>query len=139
MKTENKLRFGHRVIAWDKDKSKAVKGRYVYFSNGYYEILEDDRNETEGFKNCELDPEATEFVIGDEVEVKLNDGTWVLTEYCGKLNEVNEYLAVYDHETSFKHCRYPQPEPEQPEHKLAELIEKTAELMELLKKFGKSE
>ncbi len=109
MKTENKLKFGHRVIAWDDDKSIAVKGRYVYFSNGYYEILEDDRNETEGFKNCELDLKATEFVIGDEVEVKLNDGKWVLTEYCGKLNEVNEYLAVYDHETSFKHCRYPQP------------------------------
>jgi hypothetical protein len=113
MKTENKLRFGHRVIAWDNDKSEAVKGRFIVsYKDAFtypHEVLRDDNNEVDCFQNVELDLEATEFVSGDVVEVKLNDGTWVLTEYCGRLNQVNEHLVVYDHETSFKHCRYPQP------------------------------
>ena len=105
MKTENKLKFGHRVIAWDNDKSKSVKGRYVYFSNGYYEILEDDRNETEGFKNCELDLKATEFVIGDLV---IANG--IKHTYIGK--HPNGDHVIHDDLKGMlmcQKCRYPQP------------------------------
>jgi hypothetical protein len=81
--------------------------------------------------------EATEFVIGDVVEVKLNDGTWVLTEYCGKLNQVNEHLVVYDYETSFKHCRYPQP-PKQFTFTSDMTCEQiTSQIDEMLKSWGK--
>jgi len=139
MKTENKLRFGHRVIAWDSDKSKAVKGRYIseYIGYGNHLVKLDNENEVEVFYNCELDLEATEFVIGDVVEVKLNDGTWVLTEYCGKLNQVNEHLVVYDYETSFKHCRYPQP-PKQFTFTSDMTCEQiTSQIDEMLKSWGK--
>jgi hypothetical protein len=142
---KNKLKLGHSVIAWSNDISKAVKGKYVRYVMGSdypHHIMNID-----GFvitrMNCILDPEATEFLSGDEVEVYNYPIAWERAKYIGCYSGLH-----YVKETkispvqSFSLCRYPKPEPkkpEQPDHKLAELIEKTAELMELLNKFGKSE
>jgi hypothetical protein len=143
---DTKLRLGHSVLAWDDRTDNPVKGKYIRYAEGSaypHKVIREGSDSSTPYMNCILDPEATEFLSGDEV-------------YCKELRRNVVYVGKHPIDnTLFPHvvldegmvvcvpeCRYPAPEPKKPdqtEHKLAELIEKTAELMELLKKFGKSE
>mgnify|MGYP000406084245 CR=1 FL=1 len=105
-----KLRLGHRVIAWDDDKSKAVKGTYIKKPAWDYMIL-DENGGVIHYDNCELDPEATEFLSGDEVEVSDDKKNWELATYIGlsKFGEHHHYVRNNDDAVEwFKNCRYPQ-------------------------------
>lgn len=50
-----KLKFGHRVIAWDHTKSASFKGRFISSNVGGFCLLVDGASIPEWYKNCELD------------------------------------------------------------------------------------
>jgi hypothetical protein len=118
MNTE--LKFGTRVLAWDKDKSKAVKGKFVAHDKLYtlnpYCVLPDGDVETNLFTNCELDLDATEFLSGDVVEVSHNRLNWQTAKFVGKI-PIDGYgygfgVILDSKLTPVHYCRYPQPEKE---------------------------
>ena len=143
MKTENKLRFGHRVIAWDSDKSKAVKGRYISEYRGYsnHLVKPENENEVEAFKNCELDLDATKFVSGDRVQVghcNKKEAT-----YIGFDNERASHIVLLDdalgNYSMWSVCRYPIPEPPKQFIFTDDMTRSqiTSQIDEMLKSWGK--
>jgi len=110
----NKLKFGHRVISWDNlDKGCIIKGRHVYTNpDGIHFILSDDQKGLLQFtENCKLDPNATEFLTGDEVEFSMDGEDWVNGIYghydSNYATHFNMEYGVY-----WKYCRYPKEKEE---------------------------
>jgi len=109
----NELKLGHRVIAWDDDVNNYIKGRFIItdglnYKHPYF-ILTDcgDRN---WFSHCELDPNATEFLTGDEVEFS-DDGVFWVKGIYGHRDISNDYHREYDG-LYWDYCRYPKKEEE---------------------------
>ena len=103
-----KLKFGHRVIAWDNDSNEKVKGRFVrksaFSSLLPYCVLVDKFEDVSHFIHAELDPEATEFLPGDEVEVSDTGLSWHLRKY----KRVGSANGHYDEKIKhWIYCRYP--------------------------------
>jgi hypothetical protein len=118
MNTE--LKFGTRVLAWNYDKSEAVKGKFVTRYKGYriypYCVLPDGNKYVNLFTNCELDPDATEFLSGDVVEVSHNKLNWQTAKFVGKI-PIDGYgygfgVILDSKLTPVHYCRYPQPKKE---------------------------
>ena len=105
------LKFGHRVIAYKSFRAGAKKGRYVSYSNDpgtefpHYVLLDGTLCPTI-FRHAELDPDATEFLPGDEVEMRDgNDGEWRLLTY-GHPNPISSAHRDSS-DNHWQHCRYP--------------------------------
>jgi hypothetical protein len=112
MNTE--LKLGHSVIAWDNDKSKAVKGKFAVHgkddTNYPYLVLPDGNVEMNLFTNCELDPDATEFLSGDVVVVSVNNKDWLRAEYVGFYENLHYViLDGGDMVIGVTNCRYLKP------------------------------
>ena len=112
------LKFGHRVIAWKDNDAPAEKGRYVsyYYSNDptrgfpHYVLLDGTFCPT-NFRHAKLDPDATEFLPGDEVEVsfdKFLQNEWYPAIYLGKYKG-EHFVTSTDSATpsGWPRCRYP--------------------------------
>ena len=108
-----KLKFGHRVIAWDGYRSRAKKGRYISYINDRLEymhnVLLDGEQITTVFCHAELDPDATEFLTGDEVEMRGTNSIWFPRKYGHK----GLTGGHYDHYNGkhWQYCRYPRKDP----------------------------
>ena len=112
------FKFGHRVEVRDKENQAWKKGRFVKKTTGagregisWYWVLHDNGNMLDAFYQIRLDPEATEFLRGDEVEVRDHEKhPWVKAVY-----EYNDYDIDYPHNvclgggvySPYKYCRYP--------------------------------
>ena len=108
------FKFGHRVEVRDSENQAWKKARFVRKDLNLYWVLLDDGNTFDGFFQIRLDPEATEFLRGDEVEVRDSEAhPWQKAVY-----EYNDYDIDYPHNvclgggvySPYKYCRYPQPE-----------------------------
>ena len=103
------LKFGHRVIAYYDDKSDAMRGRYISYINNELEyshnVLLDGEQITTVFSHVELDPDATEFLRGDEVEMSDNGEDWVRKRYG--YDWKNNRHVDYDEGLRWFYCRYP--------------------------------
>ena len=106
------LKFGHRVIAWNNNDPEKCKGKFVSNDNddsaGNW-VLIDDEDSPECFDHAELDPDATEFLPGDEVEMSRDGRDWILGEYAHK----SQFSVVhYDMNADpWHYCRYPRKDP----------------------------
>lgn len=126
------LKLGHRVIAWDDDKSEANKGVYVRPRNnkGDYVLLRD--GSMSWFKHVHIDPEATEFLSGDEVEVLNAHNRWVPAIYIGET--AYKHCVLYNNKgLFFKDCRYPQPKSHRESPEFVEKINEIQKMLEELK------
>jgi hypothetical protein len=130
----NELKLGHSVIAWDNDKSKAVKGRLVYDDKKTscpFLVRKDVPNGVEWYENCELDPDATEFLSGDVVEVSVNNKDWLRAEYVGFYENLHYViLDGGDMVIGVTNCRYPQPKEKTLTEVLEDAIDKLTKLLE---------
>ena len=102
------LKFGHRVIAWDNDSNEKVKGLFVrksaFSSLLPYCVLVEKFEDVGHFIHAELDPNATEFLPGDEVEVSDTGLSWHLRKY----RMVGYANGHYDDKLKhWNYCRYP--------------------------------
>ena len=130
----NELKFGHRVLAWDYDKDETTKGRLVAMDKNPYmeypfEVLPDEEDEagTSLFVHAELDPDATEFLPGDEVEMSDDKVKWELTQY-GHKSLISE--KHYDIDGNIRmYCRYPKKDPF--DKKIIQINEKIYQLKEM--------
>lgn len=134
------FKFGHRVLVRTNDNSKSYqKARFIEYSGHPrpYLVLLDGVNYTQYVNECKLDPEATEFVIGDEVEVRDYDHEiWIKGIYAGYVKgHLFPHFAKRNNlrvKGNFNHCRYIQPEEaEQPEAQIIELNGKKYQITEV--------
>ena len=152
---KKELKLGHSVIAWDEDKSEAVKGMYVRYEDGAtypYSIFDEEEGALMDYENCILDPEATEFLSGDEVYVRtLRKKAFYVG--ANPMNKTFSHVVLHKGDLiRVPECRYPAPEqPEQDEiDRIKALYDESEsirtrlyqildEVTTLLKKFVKSE
>lgn len=113
--TMNELKFGHRVIAGVGSSLKAYKGKYIcetaYPSGKKPLIIEDSMDYAIEFDYVELDPNAKEFLSGDQVEVRDENTNWQSGMYIGCANgsACPHFVTTGEgHTEAFKYCRYPQ-------------------------------
>ena len=105
-----KFKFGHRVEVRDNENEQWEKAKFVKKGAILYWVLLDDRNSVDTFKHIRLDMEATEFLRGDEVEVRDSEKhPWEKAVY-----EYNDFDIDYPHNVCsgggvypYKYCRYP--------------------------------
>ena len=102
------LKFGHRVIATRNFDAREYRGRYISASDGVHCILVDGKSDPTWYNNVELDPKATEFLPGDEVEFSNTGLSWDLHKY----ERVGSANGHYDEKGKhWIYCRYPQKDP----------------------------
>ena len=107
------LNFGHRVIAWSGGLKK-YKGTFISkdgLAVAENWVLEDGLDSPRMFRHAELDPDATEFLPGDEVEVsfdKFLQNEWYPAIYLGKYKG-EHFVTSTDSVTpsGWPRCRYP--------------------------------
>ena len=100
------LKFGHRVIATRNFDAREYRGRYISDSDLLHCILVDGKSDPTWYNNVELDPEATEFLPGDEVEMTDNVLTpWYRMTY--QRPHPNGRGHYDNMNTLWQHCRYP--------------------------------
>lgn len=116
MGEEMKLKLGHSVIAWDDNKSEALRCIFLKRDDSGYCIISEG-GAIHWYKNCQLDPDATEFLPGDEVEVSdheevLSIGKGANAVYIGYNQLNNTHVALCDIDngqiSEWRLCRYPQ-------------------------------
>ena len=107
------LKFGHRVIGWNFSNDK-TRGFFICNDGDDktpYSIYDPHLNHVHWVNNVELDPDATEFLPGDEVEVsfdKFLQNEWYPAIYLGKYKG-EHFVTSTDSATpsGWPRCRYP--------------------------------
>ena len=125
------IKFGHRVLAWNYNEKEYEKGKFVSLQTiddvKYYDVLLDETNYVETFYGVKLDPDATEFLPGDEVEMSDDEEDWTLAKYGHKNLITGKH---YDSRTDpWKHCRYPKKDPF--DNKIIQINEKIYQIKEM--------
>ena len=104
------LKFGHRVLAGDTNIVCGIstplldKGKYLSpGDNGHYVLSDNDQTPC-WYRHVKLDPDATEFLPGDEVEFSDTGLSWHLRKY----KRVGSANGHYDEKMKhWIYCRYP--------------------------------
>ena len=109
------FKFGHRVLVRDEGWVIWQKARFIdnYPSvNRPYCVLVEGCSESDIFTHCKLDPDATEFLPGDKVEVSDDKEEWFRASYHGFVKAFNDkhYVSLNDsfYIVEYRYCRYPQ-------------------------------
>ena len=101
------LKFGHRVIGWNFSNDK-TRGFFICNDGDDktpYSIYDPHLNHIHWVNNVELDPEATEFLPGDEVEMSDNGEDWIETTY--QHPDPHGFGHYDDEGDMYRLCRYP--------------------------------
>ena len=135
------FKFGHRVEVRNLNNGKWQKGRFVGKESrpgGAFNwwVLRDGIEGPDPYHQIRLDPEATEFLRGDEVEVRDDEShPWMKAVY-----EYNGFDIYYPHNArtewgvdAYKYCRYPQPEGSNTEPVIITIDGKDYEVREVVK------
>jgi len=104
----NELKLGHSVIGWN--------FKYIKYNGKYWRPYDNDQHiilvgdNIKYVENCKIDPEATEFLPGDEVQVGGFDYCWFNAEYVGYNKKENAHAVreINGTVSSWSDCRYPQ-------------------------------
>jgi hypothetical protein len=116
------LKFGHRVIVRDDDEPWQ-KARYIKNVSNLlhgHQVLLDEKWYVDYFAQCKLDPEATEFLPGDEVEVSDSGKRWIAVFYGHKhITGMHYTMGMGGMPSPYRYCRYPQESAK--DEKIAEL------------------
>ena len=111
------FKFGHRVEVRDNESQPWQKARFVgkKYRNAVLInwVLREGIEGPDPYNHIRLDPEATEFLRGDEVEVRDHEKhPWEKAVYA-----YNDFDIDYPHNVCsggdvdpYKYCRYPKPE-----------------------------
>ena len=105
----NKLRFGHPVIAWYEGQTPH-RGKYISeHIHGYWVLLKGN-NDLSLFQHAKLDLEG-EPINGDMVEVS-NNAVSYMPQYYKYIGQRNDGLHTVEQngiESIFRHVRFPPP------------------------------
>ena len=105
------LKFGHRVIGWNFSNDK-TRGFFICNDGDDktpYSIYDPHLNHVHWVNNVELDPDATEFLPGDEVEMSDNGENWIETTY--QHPDPHGFGHYDDEGDRYRFCRYPRKDP----------------------------
>ena len=125
------IKFGHRVLARDYEEEEYKKGKFVSLQTiddvKYHDVLLDGTNAVETFYEVKLDPDATEFLPGDEVEMSDDKVKWELDKYSHKSLVSDKHFGRKGNLVNY--CRYPKKDPF--DNKIIQINEKIYQLKEM--------
>jgi hypothetical protein len=129
------FKFGQRVLARNHDHELWCRARYVSYNIPDHCTLCDDEEAPIYRAQCKLDPDATEFISGDEVEVRdMESDGWISATYIGYNGggdpDEPHIVSVGGSVLPHKYCRYPQSNEVQ--EKINELQKQIDQLKERL-------